>query len=300
MPFSAAELAERRKYLGASEAAAALGLSDFFTPLQLYQDKIGEGEPIEYTLPMMVGTALEPVCIELFERETGLVVTDRQQQLVDARYPWRRATLDGRASDGWLVEAKASGQWQHWGKEEDAVPAGYIYQAQHQMACDVHAPGVYIPVILGQRQFCVYKVLRDAELISMLTVGELEFMDRVKNRQPPDPINMDDIKLRYPTDTGITVTATKEIEALAYQLAHTKKMRKEVQEAEDGECFKIAEFMRDAAILVDSRGEPLFTHKSHIERRLSATALRKDHPAIADLYSPEKTQRRLLCKITVE
>ncbi len=168
------------------------------------------------------------------------------------------------------------------------------------MACDVDAPGVYIPVILGQRQFRVYKVLRDAELISMLTTGELEFMGCVRNRQPPNPINMDDIKLRYPTDTGITVVASKEIEALAYQLAHTKKMRKDVQAAEEGECFQVAEFMRDAAILVDSRGEPLFTHKSHTERRLNATALRKDHPAIADLYSPEKTQRRLLCKISVE
>lgn len=300
MPFTAAELAERRKYLGASEAAAALGLSDFFTPFQLYQDKIGEGEPIEYTLPMMVGTALEPVCIELFELETGLTVADRQLQLVDARYPWRRATFDGRASDGWLIEAKASGQWQNWGKEEDAVPAGYIYQAQHQLACDLEAPGVYLPVILGQRQFRIYKVLRDAELISLLTQGELEFMDRVKNRRPPDPINMDDIKIRYPSDTGITVTATPEIEALAYQLAHTKKLRKEVQEAEEGECFKVAEFMKDAAILVDTRGEPLFTHKSHVERRLDTKELRRDHPAIADLYSPEKTQRRLLCKITVE
>jgi putative phage-type endonuclease len=300
MPFTQAQLAERRKYLGGSEAAAAVGLSPYFTPYLLYLDKVGQGTPIQETLPMKVGTALEPVCLALLEEETGLTVSDRQTVVNDRRYSWRRATLDGRASDGWLVEGKASSVWQNWGKEEDAVPASIIYQCQHQLACDLTAPGVYVPVILGGRQFRVYKVKRDAELINHLTVGEDEFWEKVIARTPPDPMDMDDIKIRYPQDTGVTVTASPEVEALAYKLANTKAARKAVEATEKQECFDIAAFMKDAAILVDKRGEPLFTHKAHTERRLDVKQLRKDHPAIADLYSPESTARRLLCKIDVE
>jgi putative phage-type endonuclease len=300
MPFTQAQLEERRQFLGASEAAASVGLSEFFTPYQLYLDKIGMGTPLVETLPIKVGVALEPLNVELFEAESGLTVTDRQLAVVDKRHAWRRATLDGRASDGWLVEAKSSGVWQNWGREEDAVPAGVIYQCQHQMACCLDAPGVYVPVILAQRQHRIYKVVRDAKLIDLLTVGEEEFMERVKLRTPPEPVNMDDIKIRYPESSGFKVTATPDIEALAYRLAKTKDSRKQLEKVEKDECFGIAQFMKDADELVDSRGMPLFTHRSHIERRLDVTALREQHPDIADMFSPEKPQRRLLCKFDLE
>lgn len=297
MPFSAAELEERRKYLGASEAPAALGLSPFFTQLELYQSKTGEGEPIEETLPMQVGIALEPVTINWFERKMGLKVTDRQARVVDERYSWRRATLDGRASNGWLVEAKASGQWQNWGKEVDAVPAPIIYQAMHQLACDVHAPGVYVPVILGQREYRCYEVERDRELIELLTEGEAAFMDRLRSCNPPPPTTTEDLKLLYPVDTGVTVTATKYIEEVAHKLAKTKAELKVLLKTEESEAFEIKEFMKDAAILLGSNGKPLFTWKANTERRMDVTAFRADYAALADQYSPPTVVRKLLNKI---
>lgn len=299
MPFTPAELEERRRYLGGSEAAAALGLSPYFTPLDLYRSKTGEGEPIEETLPMKVGTALEPVTLEIFEKETGMRVVDRQLRVVDARNPWRRATLDGRAEDGWLVEAKASGVWQNWGKEVDDVPAPIIYQCQHQLACDVDAPGVYVPVILGQRTFRKYEVRRDAELIEMLTVGELAFMDLVAKRKAPAPMTTDDLKVLYPWDTGATIEATDYIEAVAYKLAQTKADLKEIEKLEESQAFEIKEYMREAAILVDKKGVPLFTHKANTENRIDVTLLRKEQPAIAMAYTRESTVRKLLCKIKV-
>lgn len=296
MPFTPEQLKERQRFLGGSEAAAALGLSPFFTPLDLYRSKIGEGEPIEETLPMLVGIALEPVTLQIFEREKGLKVGDRQLQVVDARYPWRRSTLDGRASDGWLVEAKASGQWQNWGKEIDEVPAPIIYQCQHQLACEVHAPGVYVPVILGQRQFRCYEVRRDPELIAMLTTGEQAFMDLVAERRPPAPMTSEDLKVLYPYDTGKKIEATDYIAEVAYQLALTKKQRKEIEQLEESQAFEVKEFMRDAAILVDKRGNPLFTYKAQTENRIDVTALRREQPLIAEQYSRESTVRKLLNK----
>lgn len=297
MPFTPAELAERRGFLGASEAAPAIGLSPFFTPLELYKSKVGEGEPFEESLPILVGQALEPVTLAVFEKKTGMKVNDRQQQCYDARISWRRATIDGRAENGWLVEAKSSGQWQNWGKEIDAVPAPIIYQCQHQLACDVNAPGVYVPVILGQREFRLYEVVRNAELIDMLTEQEKQFMKAVRELTPPPPTNLEDLKLLYPTDIGTKVVATDYIAEVAYNLASTKAELKRWEKVEESQSFEIREFMKDAAILVDSKGNPLFTNKGNIERRMDVTAFRKDHPALAEQYSPEKVVRKLLCKI---
>lgn len=297
MPFSAAELEERRKFLGASEAPAALGLSPYFTALELYNSKEGIGEAIEETLPMMVGVALEPVTIAWFEKKSGLKVTDRQLVVYDKRNPWRRATLDGKASNGWIVEAKSSGQWLNWGADLDAVPAPILYQAAHQMACDVEAPGVYVPVILGQRQYRLYEVERDAELIALTTEGEQAFMDRLRTKNPPAPVNHDDLKLLYPIDVGKTITATPYIERVAYDLASTKAEIKVREKLEESQAFEIKEFMKDAAVLVDSKGKPLFTYKANMERRMEVSEFRKDHPQLADAYSPEKAVRKLLNKI---
>lgn len=299
MPFTPAELEERRSFLGASEAAAALGLSPWFTPLDLYRSKTGEGEPIETSLPMLVGQALEPVTLQIFEQKSGMSVNARQLQIVDARNPWRRATLDGKASDGWLVEAKASGVWQNWGKELDEVPAPIIYQCQHQLACAVDAPGVYVPVILGQRQYRCYEVKRDAELIAMLTEGEIGFMKLLARRIPPDPLTHDDLKVLYPIDIGTKIEATDYIVTVAHQLAATKQERKNLESREEAEAFEIKEYMRDAAVLVDRKGTPLITHKANVENRIDVTRLRAEQPLIAAAYAKESTVRKLLCKIKV-
>lgn len=296
MSFTQAELEERRHYLGASESAAALGLSNFFTPLQLYQSKIGEGEPIEETLPMMVGTALEPVILRMFEKETGMTVTDRQKRVVDPHWERRRATLDGVSSDGGIVQAKASGMYGWWGKESDAVPQSIVYQVHHEMAC-TGAKLAYVPVILGQRTFQLYQIDRDEELIELLTAGEREFMARVDSRMPPPALDSDDLKILYPEDVGISVVASVEIEPVAYQLAKLKADRKALEKQEEDAAFAVKSFMKDAAILKDAKGNTLYTYKSHTTKRLSVTTIRKERPDIAAQYEEESTVRTLLCKI---
>lgn len=295
MPFSKEELVERQRYLGASEAAAAVGLSNFFTRFELYLSKIGEGTPITETIPMMVGTALEPVAIELFKREKGLEVTDRQLKVTDPYNPWRRVTLDGRASDEGNVEAKASGMWGWWGKEEDDIPHGIIYQCQHGMACN-GAPHAWVPVIIGQRKFSVYKIMRDEQMIHDLTLAEQEFMQLVSERRPPEPMTLDDAKLRYPVDYGTVVHATPVIREVAHRLFEQKKIVKDATTIHDDLALQIKVFMGTGTTLM-SDGKPLFSHKGHTESRIDIDRLRAEQPAIAAAYSKESVVRKLLCKI---
>lgn len=296
MSFSPAELVERRGYLGASEAAAAVGRCNFFSPLQLFKSKLGEGEQIEETLPMAVGTALEATTIAWFAKEEGVTVHSQQKRIVDPNLPWRRATLDGISSDGGVVQAKASGMYGWWGTETDAIPESILLQTQHEMACS-GLSFAWVPVILGQRTFRVYRIGRDDELIDLLTEGEKEFMGYVERREPPPPRDTDDLKILYPLDRGIEIVASSDIEALAQEWAATKAQIKELEKAEEDAGFRIREFMKEAAVLKGSNGKPLATWRANVEKRLDVTAFRKDHPGLAEQYSPEKTVRKLLNKI---
>lgn len=296
MPLTPAQLAERQRYLGASEAAASLGLSTFFTMVQLYQSKIGEGEPIEETIPIMVGHALEPVTLHFAQKELG-EIKDRQTVIYDPHYPWRRATLDGRINKREAVEAKSSGMWQDWGKDEDAVPVSHIYQAQHQMACDEDLERIWIPVILGQRQFRMYHVDRDQEMIELMTDRQLLFMDYVARRMPPPPMNTEDLKILYPRDTGEAVMATPEIAAAVNLFAEAKQMKKIAETNETLYGDQIREFMGTAATLLDHYGKPLITWKSYDETRVNVTKLREEDPLTAARYSEINSVRKLLCKV---
>lgn len=263
MTFTAAQLVERQKYLGASECSAALGMSQWFTPLELYQSKKGLGKPIETTIPMMVGTALEPVVLEIFERETGQKVTQRQALMTDPTKPWRRATVDGIAEDGGLVEAKTSGDFRGWGKGEDEVPLPYLYNIMHSFACVPAANHAYFPVLVGGRTYQLYRVERDDKLIDLVRVGEDDFwINHVQHSVPPAPINPADLKIMYPRDMGITKTASAQEALLISDLKGIKDEAKTLDKRQEAAEMLVKQLIGDAATLIGVDGAVLATWKT--------------------------------------
>lgn len=304
MTFTPAQLAERRKYLGASESSAALGLSPWFSPVELFLDKIGQGAPIEETIPMMVGTALEPVTLALFERETGLVADLRQQVFVDENCPWRRCTVDGYTSDDWIVEAKSSGDFRGWGDADDEIPQHYLYNAMHSLKCIPQAKGVYFPVLLGGRSFELYRVKRDDEMVDLVCKGEELFMERVRNHTPPEPKSVDDVKLLYPRDNGQSIFASAQIEADAIAIAHYKAEMKSSQEAIDNLMTRVTAFMGANATLrrvtlTGAQGATLATWNTVERNTIDSAKLRQIHPRIAEECTKTSVGRTYLNKYKV-
>jgi putative phage-type endonuclease len=302
MPFTTEELRERQKFIGASEASAALGMSPFFSAVDLYLSKIGEGEPIDETIPMMVGTALEPVAIALFERETQLKVGMRQERFYSGSVPWRRATVDGIAEDGWIVEAKTSGDYRGWGDGEDEVPQHYLFNAAHSMVCAPDAPGVYFPVLIGGRTYRTYRVPRDEELIGLVCEGEAQFWKHVQQRIPPEPKSMYDLKRLYPKSLGTEVIATPEVEAAAKRIAHAKAHIKVQQEVLDADMLTVCKHMGSAGTvrrisLTGTAGAVLATWSSQERRTIDADWLRSNYPVIAKEATKVSTSRVYLNKI---
>jgi putative phage-type endonuclease len=276
-------MTDRREGLGASDAPAALGISPWKTPLTLFLEKLGQLPQQPTTLAMHIGKALEPIVLETFSLQTGMPVRRQQQKIIDPANPWRWATLDGIAN-GAIVEAKTSATAHDFGEEgTDEIPQPYIIQIQHQFAVTGFVLA-YVPVLIAGRDFKLYQVERDDELIELITESEREFWGRVERQEPPDPVTLEDVQLRYRISRAIEVEAPYEIAMAALHLALLRgQMKTHEMEEKQLELF-IKRFMGEADTLV-YQGKPLATWRQRREsHQFDKLAFREAHPQIYEQF----------------
>ena len=111
------ELLKRRTGIGASEAAAALGLSRYKSPFQLYLEKTGEidtGGGPELAVQTR-GKRFEPILRVMYEEETGRKVQLVEKPMQSAEWPFMFATPDGLIPPGRGLEIKTSRNRSEWG-----------------------------------------------------------------------------------------------------------------------------------------------------------------------------------------
>ena len=188
--------------LGASEAAAAIGLSKWCSPVDLWREKTGRKPPrdlsgVDY---VELGTRVEGPMRELFaalhpEYEVRHFPYDI---LFQEHNPACFATLDGELTERGSVvpgileikkfEIQKAADWKDW---KDQVPPYYFCQVLHQL----HATGfgfVWLFALLlkqngdGElRQYYFPREYYEADIDSLM-VGEKAFMDCVRSgRVPP-------------------------------------------------------------------------------------------------------------------
>ena len=182
--------AARAASIGASEIAAAAGLSPYQTPLELYSRKRGELPPIEDNDPMRMGRLLEPVVKSEFCRVSGLSLIDPNPAMYrHGKYECISATPDGIIDTDRLLEAKTA-SWRmksSWGEQDsDDVPVHYLCQCAQQMAV-MNATEVHLAVLFDGAELKTFKVMRNDDLIQLLISAGLELWERIKDGRPPEP-----------------------------------------------------------------------------------------------------------------
>ena len=215
---------ERPVVIGASEAAAAMGLSQYQSPLELYLIKRGEYEPVvsqEQRDRMDYGTYMEPLILDRYERQTGVITRRGWQMCFSLTHSFCAATPDAMTHpvDGErIVEAKTAA-WgmfdktgesaEKFGEEgTDQVPIQYLIQCQqlmHVMGCD----RVDIPVLADPTTMRIYQVKRDNDLIGTMLDAEEELCIRIIEGRPPEPMyshpgTLDLLKKTQPRKAWIT------------------------------------------------------------------------------------------------
>ena len=136
-------LAGRSVSIGASEAAAVVGLSPFETTYELWERKTGRRRDKDLSGNAVVerGNRIEPAMRTMFQAEHPEMKLEYHQfdVLYQDNRPWMTATLDGELIDEsgrrGVLEIKTSsvGKKSQWEKWKDAIPAHYLCQVCQQL-----------------------------------------------------------------------------------------------------------------------------------------------------------------------
>ncbi len=126
-------LENRRRGIGGSDVAALLGLSPWASKWSLWQDKTGQGKPLEMSEAMRWGTILEKPIAEEWERrhEKPVIGCPPGTIYQSTSYPLALASPDALTKDlaSWIeIKAVSAHHADSWTDEE--VPPHYWCQAQ--------------------------------------------------------------------------------------------------------------------------------------------------------------------------
>lgn len=189
LPYTPDWWAARRTCIGASQAAAACGVSPYAQPLDVYLECRGEYQR-EETPAMRLGKALEPVVLSEYELRTAVRLIRPVGLYRSRTCPFIGATPDAlREEDLSPVDSKTSTHWRagEFGDEgTDQIPADYVMQAQQQIyVCG--AAYADVAVLIDGRTLRVYRVRRHDALIARMVRMETALWERIQKGTPPDP-----------------------------------------------------------------------------------------------------------------
>ncbi|WP_417419529.1 YqaJ viral recombinase family protein [Hoeflea sp.] len=208
----------RKRGIGSSDAAAAVGLNPYKSQLELWLEKTGRDtglpktDPDDDESPMYWGNVLEPVVAWHYGKRTGNKVrrVNAVLQHPDPELSWMLANIDREvigADDVQILECKTAGinGARLW---KEGVPEYVQLQVMHQLAV-TGKQAADVAVVLGGQHLEIHRIERDEEMIARLIELERMFWTYVETDTPPpaDGTASAETALRclYPEDDGQTV-----------------------------------------------------------------------------------------------
>lgn len=167
----------RRSHVCASDAPIITGVSPYKTINQLLDEKIRYFDK-PTTSYMQRGKDLEPLALEKFEEETGLIMFPMVG--VHDSIQWMAASFDGVSiCRKFIVEIKAPGKKDHTLALQGKVPEKYYPQVQHQI-CVSDVEFAYYYSFDGEKGVII-EVKRDNEFIEKMLDMEKDFWDTLQS-----------------------------------------------------------------------------------------------------------------------
>lgn len=208
----------RKRGIGSSDAAAAVGLNPYKSQLELWLEKTGRDtglpktDPDDDESPMYWGNVLEPIVAWHYGKRTGNKVrrVNAVLQHPDPEMSWMLANIDREvigADDVQILECKTAGinGARLW---KEGVPEYVQLQVMHQLAV-TGKQAADVAVVLGGQHLEIHRIERDEEMIARLIELERTFWTYVETDTPPpaDGTASAETALRclYPEDDGQTV-----------------------------------------------------------------------------------------------
>jgi putative phage-type endonuclease len=199
-------LAARENGIGASQAAAACGLSPWQSRIGLWAEKLGLVPPDPENVPMRIGSALEPLIADLYSEATGTKVRRVNQLRQHPTHDWMLASIDRRAGRR-PVELKYSHRGVGYGEPgTDQVPDHVLVQVLHELAVMDEDEADVAALLGGRRDVQIYTIKRQAAAERLIVEREAELWEHVQSRtEPPldgSDATLEDLARIYDRDDG--------------------------------------------------------------------------------------------------
>jgi predicted phage-related endonuclease len=185
--------ADRGSFIGGSDARIIMGDNEEAL-FRLWREKRGEVEPEDLSGDLLVqlGTVIEHLNRQWYEKNTGHAVTEVQRRVVHAVHRWMAATLDGRIeATGAVFEAKFMLPWNF---SEEAAAQKHMAQLQHNMWVTASRTAV-LSIITGGGKWVEMTIPADPLYQHLLLTAERKFwrcvetgdFPRLFGIEPPRP-----------------------------------------------------------------------------------------------------------------
>lgn len=296
-------LAVRGQGIGSSDAAAAIGLSPYKSPLELWQEKTGRIQVPDLSEKEAVfwGSTLEPVIANVYQQRTGHKVRRVNAVLQHPEVPFMLANLDRAVGTDGILEIKTSG-FHSASSWEETVPEAYQCQVLHQLAVTGKAWADVAVLIAGQ-DFRIYRIERDEAKIADLIEQESRFWEFVQRDTQPPPDGSDSsaraLSWMYPRDAGQTVDFSENVDLNQqfHALLDLKQKRRHLEFLEEThrQALQAAMGTASSAVFLGGRVSWKTTKDS---KSVDTKRLVAEHPDLAAQYtSTSPGQRRFLLQV---
>ncbi|ATE58990.1 YqaJ viral recombinase family nuclease [Thauera sinica] len=276
--------------IGSSDAAAAVGLSPYKSPLALWMEKTGRQAPNDLGQSESVfwGTTLEPVLARVYSERTGNKVRRVNAILQHPDHPFMLANLDRAIGGEGVLEIKTAGYHSapFW---EEGIPEAYQCQVLHQLAVTGKLWADVAVLIAGQ-DFRIYRVERDDDKVDALIECEEAFWDKVRRDEPPAVDGSESsgkaLARLYPHDFGATLdcTGSETLNTLFAELLSFKRQRIQLEFLESTHRQTIQAAMGEASEAIFAGGR--VTWKNARDSAVTdVKRLLQEHPELAAQYA---------------
>ncbi len=297
-------LTVRKRGIGSSDAASAVGLNPYKSQLELWMEKTGRDanlpkvDPKDQSSPMYWGTLLESIVAAHYTMRSGNKVRRINAVLQHPHEAWMLANIDREvigASDVQILECKTAGinGARLW---KEGVPEYVQLQVMHQLAVTGKQAADVAVLICGQ-ELQIHRIERDDTMISRLVELERAFWHHVETDTPPpvDGSDSADLALRclYPKDNGQTIDLSDDLEMSAAfsDLLAIRQVLSNNSQCEAQLKQRIQQRLGDATKAVFQNGD-ITWKRSKDGSGLDTAALLKDQPELLSRYSLVKLGSR--------
>lgn len=298
MPITAEQRATRKKYIGSSDVAAICGRDPWRSAMDVYISKVSDLEE-QSNEAMETGNRLERAVLEWGAEHLGVAIACNVFK-VSGDVPIFAANHDAIIIDrAEGMEAKTVGilgRWngaEEWGDEHtDEVPDHVLLQCQEQ--CYVSKlERVWVPVLIGGRGWCMFKVDRNDRLIKSIVERGLRFWTEFVEPRvlPPDSLPSLDVARSIRRQPGATTQVPAEV-VERWKLA--KDVFKQAEEDKDSAEALLRVYLAGAEYGDCALGQ--VRDRQDNTRRIDAAKLKAEMPDVYAKYEVLGTRRVLSLK----